>query len=370
VADAYDVAVVVPSLGRSGGLRVLAEWSARLAASGRRVAVCTAATGPGAAILGPDVDVFAPSQARHRRDEVELRLRRPRSGMAADLRVYPRTVRAQLRRLPRAKRYVLGFAPWADALAIDGPVLPYCQHWEPVWFDGSPLARATAEAAMLAPGAKVVNSSWLRAHWEAARWPDLHLVHPGVDLDVYRPGPAGASPAAGTAARPLRIAALGRDNVPWKGVAELRQALAASGVRAELQLFGTAHTGVVDRPWGREVAHGGLSPAELSELFRSVDLVVTASWFESFPLPPLEAMASGTAVLTTREGTEDYAVDRVNALVVPGRDVPGLTSALAELAGDPGLRDQLAEAGLATAAQFSWAAGFEAFEQALAQTDG
>jgi glycosyltransferase involved in cell wall biosynthesis len=369
VAEEYDIAVVVPSLGRSGGLRVLAEWSARLAETGRRVAVCTAADGPGAGVLGPNVEVFAPTLARHRRDELELRLRRPFAGLAADLQVYPRTVRGQL---PRAKRYVLGFAPWAQALAIDGPVLTYCQHWEPVWFAGSPAAEAVAEAAMRRPGPKVVNSSWLRAHWEPAQWPDLHLVHPGVDLDVYRPASADrpASKAGAGGGRPLRIAALGRSEVPWKGVAELREALALSGVRADLELFGTQHRGAVDRPWGRETAHGGLPPAELAELFRSVDVVVTASWFESFPLPPLEAMASGTAVLTTREGTEDFAQDRVNALVVPGRNVPALAAAVAELADDPALRASLAQAGLETASKFSWAAGFDAFERALAATAG
>src|SRR6266702_6491468 len=118
VTDRYDVAVVVPALGRSGGLRVLAEWSRRLADSGRRVAVCTAARGPGESVLGQRVDVLAPGRLGHAADELQLRLTRPFVGQLADLSVYPRTAR---RRLPRAARYVLGFAPWSQALAIDGP---------------------------------------------------------------------------------------------------------------------------------------------------------------------------------------------------------------------------------------------------------
>jgi glycosyltransferase involved in cell wall biosynthesis len=70
------------------------------------------------------------------------------------------------------------------------------------------------------------------------------------------------------------------------------------------------------------------------------------------------------------EGTEDYAVDRVNALVVPGRDVEALAAAVTELADDRTLRTSLAQAGPATAATFSWAAGFAAFEQALDATAG
>jgi len=38
--------------------------------------------------------------------------------------------------------------------------------------------------------------------------------------------------------------------------------------------------------------------------------------YESFPLFPLEAMACGLAVITTAPGTEDYAVNQENCLVV------------------------------------------------------
>jgi len=220
---------------------------------------------------------------------------------------------------------------------------------------------------MAEPGAKVVNSSWLREHWPAERRPELHLVHPGVDLEVFRPDSAGGGSRQSGGC--LRIAALGRDDVPWKGLSELRQALTRSAVRAELLLFGTPGRGTVERPWGREISVGGLSSPELAALFRSVDIVITASWFESFPLPPLEAMACGTAVVTTRPGTEDFAVDRLNALVVPGQDVAALAGAVAELAADAQLRRSLGQAGPGTAERFSWPAGFEAFERALAATE-
>ena len=361
MAERYDVVLVVPSLGRSGGLRVLVEWAARLAATGQRVAVATAASGPGAAMAG-SADIVAPGKLRHLLDEAALRILRPRRASLADLQVYPRTVRS---RLPAADRYVLGFAPWGPALDLDGEVLTYCQHWEPLWFPDSQPAAAIAERAMHAPGPKVVNSTWLRGHWPASAQSELHLVHPGVDLEVYRPPQRPRQRAAG---QPLRVAALGRADVRWKGLAELRQALDQAGVPVELVLFGTPGRGTVRRSWGTETAVGGLSPEELAAVFGSVDVVVTASWFESFPLPPLEAMACAAAVLTTREGTEDYAIDRVNALVVPGRDAAALAGGIAELAGDGDLRAALAAAGPQTAARFTWSAGFAAFQRCLDET--
>jgi glycosyltransferase involved in cell wall biosynthesis len=356
----YDVVLVIPALGRSGGLRVLIEWANRLATSGRRVAVCAAARGPGTAELVPSVDVRAPRRMAHLLDEGAVRLLRRGRGASADLSIYPRAAR---RHLPPARRYVLGFAPWADVLGLSGNVLTYCQHWEPLWFEGSAPAQAAAERAMRRPGPKVVNSSWLKAHWPVDAQHELYLVYPGVDLDTFRT--AGAAPVR--SAR-LRVAALGRDDVPWKGLGELRQALTMSGLSAELLLFGTHGTRTTRTPWGRERALGGLRSSELADLYRSVDVVVTPSWFESFPLPPLEAMACGTPVITTREGTEDYAEDGVNALVVPGRDVPALSGALIRLEQDSSLGLRLREAGPMTAKRFTWAHGYSMFEAALEAT--
>jgi glycosyltransferase involved in cell wall biosynthesis len=79
-------------------------------------------------------------------------------------------------------------------------------------------------------------------------------------------------------------------------------------------------------------------------------------------------MACGTAVLTTREGTEDYAVDGVNALVVPGRDVQRLAEGLVTLLDRPELRRTLAEGGRATARRFTWDAGYDMFAAAISES--
>lgn len=355
-----DVAIVIPALGRNGGLRVLIEWANRLASSGRRVAVVAAARGDGQR-LDESICLRAPGRAEHFVDEVAVRALRKAVASYADLAVYPRAAR---RHLPTAKRYILGFAPWADSLDLPSGVLTYCQHWEPLWFEDSGRAQAVADRAMRRPGPKIVNSTWLKAHWAEKDQNSLHLVHPGVDLDVFHPGPHTARAAE----RPLRVASLGREDVPWKGLTELRKAVASQPEPVDLLLFGTPTTETVIRPWGRERHLGGLASQELAKVYRSVDVVVTPSWFESFPLPPLEAMACGTPVITTREGTEDYAEDGVNAVVVPGRDVPALTNAIQRLARDRDLQTRLRLAGPETARRFTWARGYSMFEAAFEGT--
>ena len=59
---------------------------------------------------------------------------------------------------------------------------------------------------------------------------------------------------------------------------------------------------------------------ELAQLYANCDIYVSASWWESFGLPPLEAMASGSVVvMTDSRGSRDYAIHNFNCLVVPPR---------------------------------------------------
>jgi len=92
----------------------------------------------------------------------------------------------------------------------------------------------------------------------------------------------------------------------------------------------------------------------LARLYSDSHICFMNSWFESFPLPPLEAMACGTAVVTTRYGTEDYAEHEINALVVPPRKPEELADRILELAGNPEKARRLARAGVETVPKHSW----------------
>jgi glycosyltransferase involved in cell wall biosynthesis len=352
---APHLSLVVPGLWQSGGFRTLIEWTNRLTEDGVPVTVVSATNGPARDDFHPNVKVRAarPGRVINRAHQAARRV----AGARGDFTVSP-LLCAPL--IPRDSTMLLGFAPYNPRLLGHRPALTYMQHWESVWYEGDAKAQATAEARCRAALPAVVNSTWLRNHFDDASLSDLHLVFPGVDIKAFTPhgkhGPAGHT---------LRIAALGRE-VPFKGLSDLRQASAGLGRPVELLLFGTRDKRKVDGPVP-ESHLGRLAQHQLADLYRSVDVVVTPSWYESFPLPPLEAMACGARVVTSRQGTEDYAVDGYNSFVFEGRDIAGLTAAL-QRATDVTDGSSMREAARATAERFTWEAGYGMFRKALDAT--
>ena len=71
-------------------------------------------------------------------------------------------------------------------------------------------------------------------------------------------------------------------------------------------------------------------------------------------MPPLEAMATGAAVVCTdAHGNRDFCADGENCLI-PEPSVAAVSAALARLLGDPDLRARLGEAGARTARAYAW----------------
>jgi phosphatidylinositol alpha 1,6-mannosyltransferase len=100
---------------------------------------------------------------------------------------------------------------------------------------------------------------------------------------------------------------------------------------------------------------GLLSGRELAEAYASADLFVFPSSTETFGNSLLEAMGSGLPALSVHAGgVLEFAEHDVNAWLVPPRDTSALTSALARLMSDPGLRARLAQGAIATAASRRW----------------
>jgi len=98
---------------------------------------------------------------------------------------------------------------------------------------------------------------------------------------------------------------------------------------------------------------GRIDDDQLRALYAGAALFAFPSRYEGFGLPPLEAMSFGTPVVSSDGGSLPEVVGDA-ALVVPVGDAAALEGAMREVLGDPARAAELAEAGRARAATFTW----------------
>ncbi|TFG71468.1 MAG: glycosyltransferase family 1 protein [Anaerolineales bacterium] len=98
---------------------------------------------------------------------------------------------------------------------------------------------------------------------------------------------------------------------------------------------------------------GFLDDGDLPALYRQAALLAFPSLYEGFGLPPLEAMACGTAVVASSASSVPEAVGEAGQLVDP-QDVGAWTQAIRSVMEDASLRDELIRKGLKHSARFTW----------------
>lgn len=241
-------------------------------------------------------------------------------------------------------------------LSRKGSPVFFMQHYEEVFFPLQPAfvsERLSARLAYSLPVFKVANSSWLTSVIKERFSQDVPFSNNGLHLNEFEPR-LKKSIHDGI----VRILTYSRPD-EWKGfgdaTAVMSKVIRRYGSRVEWNVFGYLHTALPENnSFAAYTYHPKLSFTALGELYATSDIALCPSWYESFPLPPLEAMAGGTAVVTTDQGTEDYAVHEQNALVAGSRDIEAMYSALCRLIEDEELRTKLATAGRRTAEQFTW----------------
>jgi glycosyltransferase involved in cell wall biosynthesis len=134
-----------------------------------------------------------------------------------------------------------------------------------------------------------------------------------------------------------------------------------------LTVVGTARAGspaeaALDRLALRDVVRftGPVPQEELVTLLQGAAVVAVPSLYEGFSLPAVEAMACGTALVTTDAGALPEVVGDDAGLRVRAGDVGELTAALARVLDDPALAARLGAAGRQRVlASYTWRATAE-----------
>jgi glycosyltransferase involved in cell wall biosynthesis/Tfp pilus assembly protein PilF len=89
--------------------------------------------------------------------------------------------------------------------------------------------------------------------------------------------------------------------------------------------------------------------------YGEADILIYASHYDSCPLPPLEAMSSGAAVICTEtEGAKEYCVNGYNSILIPIKSPEKIAEALNKLSDDRELREKIINGGFETASHFTF----------------
>lgn len=244
----------------------------------------------------------------------------------------------------------------------------FCQHYESLFHDDK-IDQSNAEATY-GYGLRIIeNSTWLKNKIETRlRTIDstdlVELAVNAIDTQLFRPAPKKNS-----AEKAIKIISYGGRDAKWKGFREM--ALAVKIVRAELPDYDITWNvyGSALLPPNNDIATynhlGQLNQETLAEAYQKSDILLSASWYESYPLFPIEAMSCGLATITTKIGVEDYAIDRENCIIIEPRNETSAANALIELIQNRQLRHQVAQGGIATATRNTWSVAGDRMEMVI-----
>jgi glycosyltransferase involved in cell wall biosynthesis len=122
----------------------------------------------------------------------------------------------------------------------------------------------------------------------------------------------------------------------------------------EISKYATLRRAVHRYKLHKHVRFFGFVPDQtLAILYRLAKVFVFPSLYEGFGLPPLEAMASGTPVITSNVSSLPEVVGDA-ALLIDPYEPDALADAMARVLSDPALQEDLRARGYARVREFSW----------------
>jgi D-inositol-3-phosphate glycosyltransferase len=240
--------------------------------------------------------------------------------------------------------------------------------------DREPALRISEEAAIVEAADRIITATDLEraqlVREYGASFPRIAVIPCGVDTTLFAPGdPARARTALGLERGPI-VLYVGRI-APIKGLEPLLDAVAylrERGRPVRLLIIGGDADESLDGHeaslreraerlgLGRSVAFlGPQRQSDLRTYYVAADVVVMPSYYESFGMVALEAMACGSPVIGSRVGGLATTVrDGITGFLVPEGDAVALADRIADVVSDPALRARLGWEGVRWAAEHRW----------------
>jgi len=351
-------------LGRTGGNRALFEVANRLIGRGHTVSFTS--------IDRPGAHRWFPLKAEVRYANPSLMLRGFRKFIMR--RFYGvwdyDTELALSRSIPDCDVNVATYYLTAYPVLRSGKGAPfyYVQHYEPL-FSEDKYDKAVANSTYFLPLKKLVVSEWLRSLIKNMTNHTAVFVGDGIDTQLFYPRNKRQSDDEKVIMSFFR-------GIRWKGDVETVKTVNMLADKfPNIRLLGVGNNTVfksIIESEGIKVKFDFVdSPDDnkLAELYSSADIFLFSSWYEGFGLPPLEAMACGTPVVTTNcLGVREYAIDGYNALLAPPRDPAKMSEATAKLLTSQNLVETLSRNGIETARKYTWDSVVDRVEEAFKTT--
>ncbi len=255
-----------------------------------------------------------------------------------------------------------------------------------------PAARVIGETQIVRAADRLIantdeEAGELIRHYEAERG-KVAVVHPGVNLDRFRPADEGTPDEATSDTSGSRAAARARLGLPQDALIPLFagriQPLKAPDIllravavlldeepslrsRLVVPVVGGPSGSGLAKPEGLQKLAARLGIADvvrfrppvgqeqLADWYRAASVLVMPSYSESFGLVAIEAQACGTPVIAAAVGGLPVAVrDGVSGFLIPGHDPADYARALGRFARDTSLAGRMGGAAARHARSFGW----------------
>ncbi|MUG47155.1 glycosyltransferase family 4 protein [Paenibacillus woosongensis] len=153
------------------------------------------------------------------------------------------------------------------------------------------------------------------------------------------------------------ILMMGNENITFKGIPRIISAFKrVKSAYPNLRLY-WINPKQPDNTWLNAVDQVYVNPpqTQIAELFQNAFMFVSASEFESFSLPVLEAMATGCPVVSTKnDGVMEYGIDRENIVFAEIGSEEDLVKKIFLLLENPELRQIITKNGLSVSQRYNW----------------